>query len=208
MSSVWILEIQEEVRMAEKKTPDLPTREQVTTERKRLAHHRKYRKALIGTINGLVIIAAIAVLISSLVLPVLQINGDSMVPTLQNDDIVVLLKSKNYKTGDVCSFSWNNRTLLKRVIATQGDWVEMDADGTVFVNDEKLDEPYVTEKSLGECDITFPYQVPEDSLFVMGDHRATSVDSRSSVIGSVKYDQVIGHVVFRVWPLSRFGAIH
>ena len=190
-----------------KKQTSLPSHQEISDERQRLQHRKAYHKALIGSIQVLLMVAAIAVLISSLFLPVLQISGDSMVPTLKNDEIVVLVKSNKFETGDICSFSWNNRTLLKRVIGTAGDWIEIDDAGNVFVNGEKLDEPYVSEKSLGECDLTFPYQVPEKSLFLMGDHRKTSIDSRSSVIGSVKYDQVIGHVVFKVWPLSEFGPV-
>lgn len=185
----------------------LPSQQQIDEERRRLKYHKAYRKALIGAVQTLLMVAAIAVLISSLFLPVLQISGDSMVPTLKDHEIVVLLKTDQFETGDICSFSWNNRTLLKRVIGTAGDWIDIDEDGNVFVNGEQLDEPYVSEKSLGECDLTFPYQVPEKSLFLMGDHRKTSIDSRSSVIGSVKDDQVIGHVVFRVWPLSEFGPV-
>ena len=186
---------------------DMPTSEQLSLELKRVQHRNAYKKALSGTVYALLIVAAVAVLISSLFLPVLQITGDSMVPTLNNNDIVVLVKGSFFNTGDICSFSWNNRTLLKRVIGTPGDWIDIKEDGTTYVNGEKLDEPYVSQKSLGECDLAFPYQVPEKSLFLMGDHRETSIDSRSSVIGSVHYDQIIGKVVFRIWPLDQFGVI-
>lgn len=183
----------------------LPTIEQIDEERRRIKYNKKYRKALVGTVNVLIVVAALAVLISTLLLPVLQISGNSMEPTLRNDEIIVLIKTDKFKTGDLCSFTWNNRTLIKRVIGVAGDWIEIKADGTIYVNGEELEEPYVTDKSIGECDITMPYQVPEDSLFVVGDHRETSIDSRNTVIGSVNYDQVIGKVVLRVWPLNRWG---
>lgn len=182
---------------------DLPTIDQVRTEQKRLKHRAAYYKALRGTIYTLVIVAAIAVLVSSLLLPILQVSGDSMNPTLYDGDIIALVKTDQFKTGDLCSFSWNNRTLIKRVIGVSGDWIEIDAEGTIYLNGEALDEPYVTDKSLGECDLSFPYQVPENSLFVVGDHRETSIDSRSTVIGSVSLEQVTGRVVFRIWPLNR-----
>lgn len=187
---------------------NLPSMDQISEERQRMRHKAAYKKALIGTINVLLIAAAIAVLISTLLLPVLQIKGNSMEPCLYSGNIVVLLKTNKFKTGDVCSFTWNNRTLVKRVIGNAGDWIEIDQDGTVYVNGEAIDEPYVKEKSLGECDLEFPYQVPEDSVFLMGDYRETSIDSRSSVIGSVGYDQIVGKVLFRVWPFKDIGPIH
>jgi signal peptidase I len=182
--------------------------DQISEERQRIRHKAAYKKALVGTVDVLLIAAAIAVLISTLFLPVLQITGSSMEPCLCSGNIIVMVKTDKLKTGDVCSFTWNNRTLVKRVIGNAGDWIEIDRDGTVFVNGEALEEPYVMEKSLGECDLTFPYQVPEDSVFLMGDHRDSSIDSRSSVIGSVGYDQLVGKVLFRVWPLKEIGPVH
>ena len=186
----------------------LPTMEQVEEERRRIRYRAAYRRALFETVEVLLLVAAAAVLISTLFLPVLQISGDSMEPTLSNNDIIVLVKTDRFQTGDLCSFSWNNRTLIKRVIGVSGDWIEIGADGTIYLNKEPLDEPYVTDKSLGECDLKFPYQVPEGALFLVGDHRETSIDSRSTVIGSVSREQVIGKVLFRVWPLSRFGSVN
>lgn len=185
----------------------LPSMEQIEAERKRLKYVQAYKKALFGTVYALVIVAAAAVLVSSLLLPVLQVSGSSMDPTLCNGDIIVLIKTKNYNTGDLCSFSWNNRTMIKRIIAGPADWVEIDTDGTVYVNGQALDEMYVQEKSLGECDITFPYQVPEKSYFVMGDKRDVSIDSRSTVIGSVNESQIIGKVWLRVYPFDELGFI-
>ena len=194
----------------EKQTPqdlNLPTIDQINAERARMQSKADYRKALFGTIDVLILVAAVAVLISTLFMPVLQVTGDSMEPTLQHRDIVVLLKSKNFEAGEICSFSWNNKTLVKRVIGVPGDWIEIDEEGTVYVNGEALDEPYITDKSLGECDLTFPYQVPDHSLFLMGDHRETSIDSRNSVIGSVDFAQIIGKVKFRVWPFGEMGSV-
>ncbi|MCF0151140.1 MAG: signal peptidase I [Firmicutes bacterium] len=185
----------------------LPTMEQVGAERRRLKHRALYGKALRGTVYTLLIVAAIAVLISSIFLPVMQISGDSMEPVLHNDDVVVLTKTTSFHMGELICFSWNNKTLLKRVIAGPGDWVEMDDKGTVYINGEALEEPYVTEPGLGECDTEFPVQVPEDSYWVMGDKRISSIDSRSTVIGFVNYDQIIGKVLLQIWPLNQIGSI-
>ena len=143
-----------------------------------------------------------AVLVATLWLPVLQIYGSSMTPTLEEGDIVVSIKSKTYETGDIVEFYYNNKILIKRVIAGSGDWVDLDEDGTVYVNGEKLDEPYVKDKAFGECDLELPYQVPESRIFVMGDHRSVSVDSRSKAVGCVAEEQIVGKLVCRIWPLT------
>jgi signal peptidase I len=155
----------------------------------------------------LITVAAAAVLIAVLVFPVLQITGTSMTNTLQDGDIAVVLKGSKYETGDVVAFYYNNSVLVKRVIGYAGDWIDIDEDGNVFVNGEQLDEPYVTEKALGDCDLEFPYQVPDNRIFVLGDHRATSTDSRSSALGCIDTDLVIGKLLVRVWPLSDAGLI-
>lgn len=186
---------------------DLPSIEQIRSERTRIKHRSAYQKALFGTIHMLALAAAAAVLFSTLLFPVLEITGSSMAPALESGDILVLLKSRQFKTGDICSFSWNNRTLVKRVIGLPGDWIEIDANGTVYRNGKALDEPYLQTKCLGECDISFPYQVPDHCLFVMGDQREHSIDSRNTVIGSVDFDRIIGKVLFRVWPFSKIGPV-
>ena len=186
----------------------IPSTEEVKAERERLAYRSRYTRVLRSTIYALVVVAAVAVLLATLFLPVLQVSGDSMNPTLQDKDVIVLVKSGSLKTGDLCGFYWLNKLLLKRVIGLPGDIISLDENGVVTVNGTVLDEPYVDELALGECDIKFPYQVPENRYFVLGDHRATSIDSRSSVIGCVEKNQIVGKVFIRVWPLSSFSLIH
>ena len=186
-----------------KKEVSLPTKKQIETERKRYRRQKAYNKALSGTVYVLTIVAAVAVLIATLVLPVLQIEGTSMEPTLYNGDIVLLMKTTRFDRGDLCGFTWNNKLLIKRVIGVPGDWIEIDTDGTVYINGEKLDEPYVEQKALGECDLEFPYQVPQEQFFVIGDMRESSIDSRNTVIGCIPKEQIVGKVFFRVWPFSR-----
>lgn len=186
----------------------IPSTEEVKAERERLAYRSRYTRVLRSTIYALVVVAAVAVLLATLFLPVLQVSGDSMNPTLQDKDVIVLVKSGSLKTGDLCGFYWQNKLLLKRVIGLPGDIISLDENGVVTVNGTVLDESYVDELALGECDIKFPYQVPENRYFVLGDHRATSIDSRSSVIGCVEKNQIVGKVFIRVWPLSSFSLIH
>jgi signal peptidase I len=155
----------------------------------------------------LVVVAAVAVLIATLFLPILQISGDSMSPTLEHDEIVVLVKTKEFDRGDLIGFYYQGKIPLKRVIALPEDEVAIDEDGNVYVNQELLEEPYVTEKSLGDCDLEFPHKVPGTGYFVLGDRRSNSVDSRNSVVGAVSQDDIIGRVCLRVWPLSRVGLI-
>ena len=173
-------------------------------ELKRERNKRRFRKLLRSTVNALIVVAAIAALIATMVVPVLQIAGTSMEPNLNDGDIVLLAKTKRLETGDLCAFYYSNKILIKRVIATPGDYIWIEADGTVFLNGEALDEPYISEKALGECDIEFPYQVPENCYFMMGDHRETSIDSRSSVIGCIPADQILGKILCKFWPLSEF----
>ena len=185
-----------------KKEVSLPTKKQVETERKRYRRQKAYNKALGGTVYVLTIVAAVAVLIATLVLPVLQIEGTSMEPTLHNGDIVLLMKTTRFERGDLCGFTWNNKLLIKRVVGVPGDWIEIDTDGTVYLNGEKLDEPYVEKKAFGECNLEFPFQVPAEQYFVIGDMRESSIDSRNTLIGCIPKDQIVGKVFFRVWPFK------
>ena len=186
---------------------DLPAVDDLQKELKRERYKRRFRKLLRSTVNALIVVAAVAALIATLVLPVLQIAGTSMEPNLNDGDIVLLVKTKDLKTGDLCAFYYSNKILIKRVIAVPGDYIWIESDGTVFLNGNALDEPYITQKALGECDVEFPYQVPENCYFVMGDQRETSIDSRSSVIGCVPEDQLIGKIFCKIWPLSGFEFI-
>ena len=184
-----------------------PTVEQLEQELKRETYRRRYNRVLRSTIYTLITVAAVAVLVATLFLPVLRIYGSSMTPTMADGDIVVSVKGGSFARGDIIAFWFNNKILVKRVIANSGEWVDIDAEGNVSINGEPLDEPYLTEKALGECDIDLPYQVPDGRLFVMGDHRSTSSDSRSSAVGCVAEEQIVGKLVLRVWPLGGFGPL-
>ncbi len=191
-----------------KKAPrEFPEISQLETELNRVRYRKRYQVVLRSTIYTLITVAAVAVLVATLWMPVLQIYGGSMTPTLRDGNIVVSLKQGDFQSGDVIAFYYNNKILIKRVIACSGDWVNIEEDGTVYVNGEKLDETYLSEKALGECNIEMPYQVPESRLFVMGDHRSVSVDSRSTAVGCVAEEQIVGKILFRVWPLDEFGKV-
>lgn len=185
-------------------TIDFPSLEILKKELKRERYKRRFRRILRSTVNALIVVAAVAALIATLVLPVLQIAGISMEPNLNDGDVVVLMKTNRLSTGDLCAFYYSNKILIKRIIGAPGDFLWINDDGTVYLNGSELSEPYISQKSLGECDIEFPYQVPENYYFMMGDHRETSIDSRSSVIGCIAEDQIIGKILFRIWPLNDF----
>lgn len=175
-----------------------------------IARHEKkesYRKLVRGAVIALITTAAVIILITNLWVPVLQIDGSSMNPLLVMDDVVLAVKTDNPEKNDIIAFTHNDKLHVKRVIATAGDWIDISADGVVSVNGEILDEPYVTELSLRDCDIDFPFQVPAETVFVMGDNRPVSMDSRDSQFGTVRREQIIGKVEFRVWPLSQIGSI-
>lgn len=193
--------------MKNKKIVCPPTTEQLEGELKRVRYKSRYRSVLRSTIYSLITVAAIAVLITTLWFPVLRVYGNSMTPTLQNGEIIFTVKMSEFEPGDIIAFYYNNKILIKRVIARSGEWVNMDADGNVYVNETLLDEPYLDEKAFGDCNIELPYQVPEGRVFVMGDHRSTSVDSRNSAVGCVAQEQIVGKILFRVWPLEKFGLV-
>jgi signal peptidase I len=178
---------------------------QLEAELKREKHKHRYRTVLKSTISTLIVVAAVAVLAATLWMPVLQIYGNSMTPTLKEGQIVVSLKGSDLEQGDLVAFYVGNKLLVKRVIAESGEWFDITEEGVVFVNGKELDEPYLQEKAFGECDIELPYQVPESRYFLMGDHRTSSIDSRSSVIGCIDKEQIVGKIVFCVWPPEDFG---
>lgn len=186
---------------------NIPSSAQFEKELKRAEYNRRYRKTLISTLSILITAAAIAILVATLWLPVLQIYGASMSPTLNEGEIVLSVKESNLEQGDIVAFYYGNKLLVKRYIAGPGSWVDILDDGTVIVDNQVINEPYVKEKSLGKCDIEFPYQVPENKYFLLGDHRESSMDSRHSTVGCVSKEQVVGKIIFRVWPLNSFGTI-
>ena len=190
-----------------KQTVTFPTADQIEAEILREKYNIKYKQVLKSTFASLVVVAAAAVLIATLIFPVLQISGSSMEPTLNDEEIVVLIKTTNLKQGELCCFSYQNKLLIKRVIGLPGDSINIDENGYVYVNGTAIDEPYVIDRALGECDIEFPYMVSENHYFVLGDHRSTSVDSRSSVIGLVSEDYIVGKIFYRVWPFDRLSQV-
>ncbi len=193
--------------MRKKNKKQIPTIAELQSELKRERYRFRFMRVMRSTIFTLVVVAAFAILVATLWLPVLQIYGSSMSPTLEEGQIVVSVKSSDFERGDLVAFYIGNKILVKRVIAEASDVVNILDDGTVFVNGQELDEPYVLAKALGECDLEMPYQVPESRYFLMGDHRSTSIDSRSSVVGCVAEEQIVGKIVFFIWPLSEFGPI-
>ena len=188
-------------------TGDIPATEQLEAELAREKYKHRYHSVLRSTIYTLVIVAAVAVLTATLWLPVLQIYGSSMTPTLQDGEIVFSVKTSKFQPGDVVAFYYNNKILIKRVICGPADWVNIDENGTVYINGKELEEPYLAEKALGDCNIELPYQVPDGKVFVMGDHRSTSVDSRNTAVGCVAQEQIVGKIIFRIWPLNRLGIV-
>lgn len=191
----------------EKEKLEIPSIAQLEKELGREKYRRRFRRVLKSTIFALITVAAAAVLVATLWMPVLQISGNSMTPTLTGGEIVVSLKGSSFETGDIVAFYYDNKILVKRVIAGPGDWVDIAEDGTVYVNEQEIYEPYLVEKAMGDCNITLPYQVPESRVFVMGDHRSVSLDSRNTVLGCVSYDQVVGRLVFRIWPFESLGLV-
>lgn len=189
------------------KIENTPSSKQLEQELKRERYKNRYKRTLKSTIYVLLSSAAIAVLVATLWLPVLQIYGSSMMPTLHEGEIVISLKENKFDKGDIIAFYFGNRVLIKRYIAGPGEWVDIEDDGTVIVNGKRLNEPYIKQKSFGNCDLELPYQVPEGRYFMLGDDRATSVDSRHSSVGCVAEEQVVGKIIYRIWPLDSFGTI-
>lgn len=188
-----------------KEIKDIPTTAQLEAEFKRLRYKERFRRSVTSTISSLIVVTAVAVIISTMLIPVLRVTGSSMTPTLQNDEVLICNKLSEPQRNDIIAFYYNNKVLLKRLIGLPGDIIDITEDGRVSVNGELLEEPYISEYSLGECDIELPYQVPDNRYFVMGDHRAVSIDSRSTSVGCVAEENVIGIVSLRILPIHRIG---
>ena len=209
LSREELLELLLEETKENQKNPeeDGPTVDQISEELHKVRYRSRYLATLRSTISTLIVVAAVAVLVATIWMPVLQIYGSSMTPTLQEGDVIVSLRGSKFERGDLVAFYLGNKILVKRCIAGPGQWVDIDEDGNVYVDGTQLDEPYLTEKAFGDCNIDLPYQVPDNRYFCMGDHRSTSVDSRHTEIGCVSEEQIVGKIVFRIWPLSGFGML-
>ncbi len=195
---------EESMPMTKKKAaPEIPDLEVVEAELQRLKYKDRYRAALRGTVGTLIVVAAVAILVATMWLPFLRIYGTSMTPTLRDGELICCVKTSDFAPGDIVAFYYNNKLLVKRVLGRAGDWIAIDEAGNVYVNDILQEEPYLEEKALGECDIEFPYQVPDGRIFVLGDNRATSVDSRHSTVGCIAQEQIVGKIALRIWPLGR-----
>ena len=193
--------------MKKKKILEMPSTQQLEAELNRVKYRSRYRSVFRSTVYTLITVAAVSILVATLWLPVLQIYGSSMTPTLQDGEIIFSVKTSEFEPGEIVAFYYNNKILVKRVICGPGDWIDIDEDGTVYVNEVRLEEPYLTEKTLGVCNIDLPFQVPDGKVFVMGDHRSTSVDSRNTAVGCVAQEQIVGKIIFRIWPLNRLGDV-
>ena len=193
--------------MKKKKIPEMPSTQQLEAELNRVKYRSRYRSVFRSTVYTLITVAAVSILVATLWLPVLQIYGSSMTPTLQDGEIIFSVKTSEFEPGEIVAFYYNNKILVKRVICGPGDWIDIDEDGTVYVNEVRLEEPYLTEKTLGDCNIDLPFQVPDGKVFVMGAHRSTSVDSRNTAVGCVAQEQIVGKIIFRIWPLNRLGDV-
>ena len=185
----------------------LPSSEELNEELKRLKQQQRFHSVFRSTIFTLVVVASIAVLIATLWMPVLRIYGVSMNPSLEDGNIVISVKESKFDPGEVVAFYYNNKILVKRAVAKAGDWVDIDDSGNVYVNNVLLNEPYIKEKALGDCNIELPYQVPEGRIFVIGDNREVSIDSRNTAVGCVAEEQIVGKLIYRVWPLNSIGRI-
>ena len=186
-----------------KKELFIPNKEELEKELNRIKYKLKYKKTLKSTFVALLLVIAVSSLLSTLLFPVLEIYGSSMYPTLSEGEIVLSIRKSAFKRGDIIAFYYNNKILIKRVIGISSDWVNIDEEGNVYVNDILLDESYVKDKNLGETDIKYPYQVPDDTYFVLGDDRLTSLDSRTSIIGAIKKEDIIGKIIFKLWPINK-----